>query len=201
MLKWIWKACLISCFPCNAGSPKPEKLFNQRSPRQAVNSLPSAIMPAVTACGNREQSRSRELPCPTPPASQDGALSAAQACGIHAAAKESNHWVSRGAEAEQGVRGVVYWICIFRNTENRSTEISGWWKQAWQTPGAWQRASLKRDGKLKVSDVQKTPKYFSSSLVEEFHRFRDCDETRDGANWSSRSGFYTRNRSVQILYE
>lgn len=60
----------------------------------------------MTACGDSEQSRSRELPRRTPPASQDGALSAAEACGIHAAAKESNHWVSRGAEgAERGGAG------------------------------------------------------------------------------------------------
>lgn len=156
-------------------------------------------MPVVTACGDREQSRSRELPCRTPPASQDGALSAAKACGcgIHTAAKESNHWVSRGAEgAGTGVPGAVFWICIFRNTENRSTEISGWWKRAWQTPRAWQKARLKRAGKLKVFDVWKNPKYFPTSLLRSFtDSGAVCDEAREGANWSGRSGFYTRNSS------
>lgn len=179
------------------------ELFNQQSPRQWTV-CPSAIMPVMTACGDSEQSRSRELPCRTPPASQDGAISAAEACGIHAAAKESNHWVSRGAEgAETGGAGSRFLDMHFQKyREQKHLRFPGGGKkpdrhpelgkeQGWREPGDWRFLMFKRI--LSTSPPPLLRSFTDSGAV--------CDEAREGANWSGRSGFYTRNRSVQILYE
>lgn len=168
--------CLISCFPCNAESLKYRKrqreLFNKQK-SQALDSLPLCHQ----ACGDAPRFKGTEQvpeschvihlwhPRMEP-------FSAAEACGIDVAAKESKHQASSGVKASgMERRRPVFCISIFRNTENKSIVISGWEKWAYHTLRAWRKASLGRGRKLKGFDTKqnKTPKHFPTYLVKGFH--------------------------------